>query len=337
MSRHVTHAIRLTSCAGFATAILCLGSLATQSPAVEPKKPKPAQISSEGDGDSVIGPDYTKAPEMNAKDGVPKGDIKEFKMLSSDSKLYPGIKGPYERKVWVYIPKQYVAGTPAPFIIVQDGGGYVGRMRTALDNLIAEKRVPAMIAIMIDSGGGDSKGSERGHEYDAVSGKYSDFIETEVLPKVATDYKLTFTKDPEGRATMGCSSGAACAFTMAWFHPELYHRVLSYSGTYVAQEWPDNPASPHGAWEYHLNFIPKSDPKPLRVYLHVSEKDNGWDRTTGYHNWVQANIQMAATMKAKGYHYRYEFAKNAGHCDGKVIEQTLPSALEWLWRGYQAK
>lgn len=325
--RIATHAI--------AAAICMVGTIA-QISAVEPKK-KPAAISSEGDGDFIIGPDYTKAPEMNAKDGVAKGDVKEFKMLSADSKLYPGIQGAYERKVWVYIPKQYVAGTPAPFIIVQDGEGYVGRMRTALDNLIFEKRVPTMIAIMIDSGGSDGKGSQRGHEYDAVSAKYSEFIETEVLPRVAKDYKLTFTKDPEGRATMGCSSGAACAFTMAWFRPDLYRRVLSYSGTYVAQESPDNPASPHGAWEYHLNFIPKSEPKPLRVYLHVGDHDNGWDRTTGYHNWVQANIQMAAAMKAKGYHYRYEFAKNSGHCDGKVIEQTLPSALEWLWRGYPSK
>jgi enterochelin esterase family protein len=334
-----THSHPLTSLALRGMAVLWVACVATQLGAAEPKK-KPGKepaISSEGDGDFIIGPDYAKAPEMNAKDNVPKGTVSDFKMLSAESRLYPGLTGSYERRVWVYVPKQYVPGTPAPFIIVQDGGGYVGRMRAALDNLIFEKRVPAMVAIMIDSGGGDSKGSERGLEYDAVSGKYSDFIETEVLPKVAADYKLTFTKDPEGRATMGGSSGAACAFTMAWFHPERYRRVLSYSGTYVAQESPDNPASPHGAWEYHATFIPMSDPKPLRVYLHVGDHDNGWDRTTGYHNWVKANNQMAAALKAKGYHYRYEFAKNSGHVDNKVIEQTLPSALEWLWRGYQAK
>jgi len=310
-------------------AVLALASL----DAGEAKAP----VSSDGDGDFVIGPTYTKAPEMTRKDSAPKGVVHEFKMRSTDSKIYPGIKGAYERKVSVYVPKQLVAGTPAPFIVVQDGGGYVGRMRTALDNLIAAGRVPAMVAVMIDSGGGDSKGSQRGHEYDAVSEKYSTFIETEVLPKITADYQITFTKDPEGRATMGGSSGAACAFTMAWFRPDLYRRVLSYSGTYVAQEWPDNPASPHGAWEYHATFIPKTEPKPLRIYLHVGDHDNGWDKTGGYHNWVRANNAMAAALKAKGYHYRYEFAKSSGHVDGKVIDQTLPEALVWLWRGYQSK
>jgi len=48
--------------------------------------------------------------------------------------------------------------------------------------------------------------------------------------------------------TMGGSSGAACAFTMAWYHPEWYHRVLSYSGTFVNQQSPLDKATPHGAW-----------------------------------------------------------------------------------------
>jgi Tfp pilus assembly protein PilF len=32
---------------------------------------------------------------------------------------------------------------------------------------------------------------------------------------------------------------------------------------------------------------------------------------------------MAAALKAKGYHYNYVFAKNAGHTDGKVTRQAL--------------
>ncbi len=305
--------------------------------AVDAKKP-PA-VSSEGDGDVVIGPDYTKAPEMNGRNDGNKGATHDFTMKSSDSKIYPGLNGAYSRRVTIYIPKQYVPGTPAPFMVVQDGGGYVGRLSTALDNLIFARQVPVMLAVFIDSGGGDSKGSERGLEYDTVTdSKYTAFVETEVLPKIAADYKVAFTKDPEGRATMGGSSGAACAFTMAWFHPDLYRRVLSYSGTYVAQESPDNPKSPHGAWEYHEHFIPMSPVKPLRIWLQVGENDNGAGRPENtYHNWPMANERMAAVLKAKGYHYRYEFCKGAGHVDGRVIDQTLPEALVWLWRGYQVK
>jgi enterochelin esterase family protein len=292
----------------------------------------------QGDGDFKIGPNYKNAPELAVKEAVPKGAVHEFTMNSEESKIYPGIKGPYKRKVCVYIPAQYVAGTAAPFIIVQDGMGYKDKLLPVLDSMIADKRLPAMIAILINSGGGDAQGSERGLEYDTVSDRYATFVEKEVLPKIAKDYSVKFTSDPDGRATMGGSSGGAAAFTMGWFRPDLYHRILTYSGTYVNQQSPLNPESPHGAWEYHEHWIARSEPKPLRIWLEVGENDNGSKKSEeSLHNWVLANNRMAAALKAKGYHYRYEFAEGAGHVDGKVVRQTLPEALEWLWRGYGGK
>jgi enterochelin esterase-like enzyme len=291
--------------------------------------------------ETTIGPTYMDAPEMTVRDDVPKGTIHEFVMKSTDSKIYPGIAKnqpgtvPYERKVAVYVPKQYVPGTPAPVLVVQDGMWYMNTVPKVLDNLIHQRRVPAMIAVLIHNGGGDAQGSQRGLEYDTVSETYATFIENEVLPKIAKDYNITFTKDPEGRATMGGSSGGAAAFTMAWFRPDLFRRVLTYSGTYVNQQSPRNPASPHGAWEYHEHFIPESPRKPLRIWLEVSENDNGSKLDeASLHNWVMANQRMAAALKAKGYAYRYVFAQAAGHTDGRVTRQTLPAALEWLWQGY---
>ena len=314
--------------------------------------PSPAQTK---DGvEFIIGPDYTWAPEVKVRDDVPKGAVHEFTMNSEDSKIYPGIargqKGvvPYKRHVTVYVPAGYVPGTPSPFIVGQDEN-YRDFMPTVLDNMIHDQRIPAMIAVMIKSGGGDSLGSERGLEYDTVSGLYAQFIETEVLPLIEKDYHVKFTKDPDARATLGGSSGAAAAFTMAWFRPDLYHRVLSYSGTFVNQQSPLNfdapreqwiyqPDSPRGAWEYHAKFIPESPRKPIRIWLHVSEQDNGYNRDeASLHNWVMANERMAAALKAKGYAYRYVFAKEAGHTDSRVIRQTLPGALEWLWADYKPK
>jgi enterochelin esterase-like enzyme len=302
---------------------------------------EPSKADTLADGNFTIGPDYANAPELTVKDDVPKGTVTQFVMDSQDSKIYPGIARrqpgvvPYKRKVWVYVPKQYEANSAVPFIIAQDGGGYVKTLIPALDTLIHEKRVPVMAAILIDSGGGDAQGSQRGLEYDTVSGLYAEFVEKEVLPRASKEANVTFTKDPEGRATMGGSSGGAAAFSMAWFRPDLYHRVLTYSGTYVNQQSPRNPESPHGAWEYHENLIPKSEAKPIRVWLEVSENDNGSKRDeASLHNWVMANERMAAVLKAKGYHYRYVFAKAAGHTDGKVTRQTLPEALGWLWQGY---
>lgn len=288
--------------------------------------------------DFVIGPDYTNAPETRAHPEVPKGAVYHFVLNSADSKFYPGLNGPYHRDVYVYVPKQYVKGTDAPFIVAQDGKGYTNRLPVVLDNLIAGHRVPVMVAVMIQNGGGDGRGSERGLEYDTVSGKYAEFVEREVLPEVENRCHVTLTQDSNGRATMGGSSGAACAFTMAWFHPDLYRRVLSYSGTLVNQQSPFNPASPHGAWEYHEHLIPQNEKKPIRIWMEVGERDLGSDRDeASLHNWVLANRRMAAVLKAKSYDYEFFFARGAGHVDRRVVGQTLPGALEWLWAGYPIK
>jgi enterochelin esterase-like enzyme len=324
-------------------AALVTGIAAAEAPPIDFTKFKPWTPGAD-EGEYVLGPPYANAPELTPRENVPKGKVTRFTMNSTDSKIYPGISKtapgavvPYQRRVTVYVPSQYVAGTPAPFLVSQDSMG-AGILPTILDNMIADHRLPAMIAVMIDSGGGDAQGSERGLEYDTVSGKYAEFIETEVLPRVAQECHVAFTRDPDGRMTMGGSSGGACACTMAWFHPELYHRVLSYSGTFVNQQSPLNPESPHGAWEYHEHLIPQSVTKPLRIWLHVGEMDLRYrDDEATLHNWVMANQRMAAALKAKGYHYQFVLARDSGHVDGRVVRQTLPQALEWVWRGYRAR
>jgi enterochelin esterase family protein len=189
---------------------------------------------------------------------------------------------------------------------------------------------------MIANGGGDAQGSERGLEYDTMSGKFAEFIQAEVLPLVEKNCHVTLTNDPDGRATMGGSSGGSAALIMAWYHPEWYHRVITYSGTYVNQQWPFNPETPGGAWEFHHQLIPQSAAKPIRLWMEVGDRDlyNPNVMRDGMHDWVEANHRMAAVLKAKGYHYQYVFAVNAGHTDRNVRGQTLPEALEWVWRGY---
>jgi iron(III)-enterobactin esterase len=310
------------------------------------------------DGNFVIGPTHDPAPEMTKQEGVPQGTVVEFTMNSADSKIYPGIAreadtfgtadptdpaklivttshaAPYTRRVAVYIPKQYVPGTVAPFIVGADGPDRA--LFTALDNLIAQHRVPVMIAISISNGGGDAQGSERGLEYDTMSGRYAEFVEKEVLPLVETQYNVKLTRDPDGRATMGGSSGGSCALIMAWYRTDLYHRVLTYSGTYVNQQWPPNAETPGGAWEFHEHLIPNSAVKPLRIWMEVGDRDllNPNVMRDNMHDWVVANEDMAKVLAAKGYHYQFVFARNAGHTDRAVKQQTLPEALEYVWQGY---
>src|SRR6202035_4874052 len=143
---------------------------------------------------------------MTAQEGVPQGTVYDFTVESKDSKFYPGIvrepntvgtpdpddpakfrvptshPAPYTRRVTVYVPKQYVPGTVAPFIVGADGPDPT--LFAALDGLIAEHKVPVMIAISISNGSGDAQGSERGLEYDTMSGRYAEWVEQEVLPLV---------------------------------------------------------------------------------------------------------------------------------------------------------
>jgi len=312
----------------------------------------------DADGNFIIGPTHNRAPEMTVQTNVPQGTVYDFTMSSADSKIYPGIArepgtfgtvdptdpaklvvttshpAPYTRHVSVYVPKQYVPGTVAPFIVGADGPDRA--LFTALDNLIAEHRVPVMIAISIGNGSGDAQGSERGLEYDTMSGVYAEFVEQEVLPLVEKQCHVNLTKDPDGRATMGGSSGGSCALIMAWYHPDLYHRVLTYSGTYVNQQWPHDAGTPHGAWEFHEHLIPNSPAKPLRIWMEVGDRDlfNPNIMRDNMHDWVLANENMARVLAAKGYHYQFIFARNAGHVDGRVKQQTLAEALEWLWHDY---
>jgi iron(III)-enterobactin esterase len=300
----------------------------------------PAWTPGDGDGDYSIARPFTKASELMPRDAVPKGRVESFLMNAADSKFYPdtGLRGATPtRKVTVYIPSQYVPDTAAPFIVTADAYGASGnQLPTILDNMIADHRLPVMIAVMIKDGGGDGGGSERGLEYDTVSAKNCEFIEAEVLPRVEKDYGVTLTKDPDGRAAYGGSSGGAAAFTMAWFHPELYHRVLIYSGTFVNQH-PDADY-PHGAWEYPTHLVPENPAKPIRIWMEVGEHDNGATNTAAaFHNWRIANERMAAALKAKGYHYQFIYAKGGGHVDGGAVRQTLPEALEYVWQGYPIK
>ena len=226
------------------------------------------------DGDVQIGPKYVAAPETKEVPGIPRGSLQHFTMDSSTSEIYPKDRdgNPFKRDVWVYIPSQYKPGTDAGLLVVQDGGGYRDVVSHSLDNLIAQQRLPVIVAVLINPG----PKKERSFEYDTVSGDYCDFIDKEVLPKVEADYHVKFSGDPDERATMGGSSGGAAALTMGWFHPERYHLLLTYSGSFTKlHPTTDNP---HGAWDYHERLIAATDSKPLRIYLEVGDNDIGAKR-----------------------------------------------------------
>lgn len=292
----------------------------------------------EGDGDFDLKAPYEPAPDTVPSDKVPQGTVTELTLDSSESAIFPGAYPtgePFSRAAAVYVPKQYVAGSAAPFMVVQDGVTfYQSTMVPVLDNLIAAGELPAMVAIFVEPGpDGGTPDGERSYEYDSVSEKYVDFVETELLPKVEAAAGVTLTKDPEGRGAMGGSSGGAAAFTMGWLRPDSFRRILTYSGSFCDLQ--PTPEHPHGAWEYHESLIAAAAPKPLRIALSASENDLNWNTDTDtMRDWVAANRAMAAALAAKGYHYRFVYAAGAEHVDWNMLQTTLPDTLRWLWKGY---
>jgi enterochelin esterase family protein len=265
-----------------------------------------ADPGSEGDGNVTMTGPYDYPPEATLQPGVTAGKLIDVPVVG---KIFAG------RTVQVYVPNGYVDKTPAPFIVLQDGPSYVTRFKlpTVLDNMIAKKQLPLMLAIFVPNGGA----AKRSVEYDTLSDAYVRFVLEEILPAVEAMAPVKLTTDPEGRAAGGHSSGGIAAFSMGWYQPDQFRRILSNSGSFVSIRGGDK-------YPEVVKSMPK---KPLRVYMSVGTKDNESPR------WQRGNENMAAALKAQGYHYRFMLQMDGTHAQ-TFPAANLPEALLWLWRGY---
>jgi enterochelin esterase-like enzyme len=257
---------------------------------------------------------YTDPPELAEKAGVPKGKLTQQKPWESN--IFPKTK----RDWWVYVPAQYKDDQPACVMVFQDGRGYTGLVPTVFDNLIAKGEMPVTVAIFINPG----SGRQRSVEYDTLSDRYARFLLEEILPDVEKTVKLRH--DPESRAIAGISSGAICAWTVAWERPNEFRKVLSWVGSFT------NIASGESRREGGHNYealIRKTPKKPIRAFL----KDGANDLDNANGNWPLANQQMAKALEFAKYDYKFVFG-NGFHSNrhGRAI---LPDSLRWLWRDYK--
>jgi gluconolactonase len=263
--------------------------------------------------------DYALGPDSQEQAGVPKGAVQEFSW--KESKVYPGT----ERQCWIYLPAPFDPAREYPLIVFQDGGGAVnpkGQFRSTivLDNLIHKGEIPPMVALFINPGNvpavtSAGKGrSTRSFEYDTPDGTYAKFLIDEMLPEVGKHAKISPL--PENRAVVGISSGGICAFSVAWFRPEAFRKVITGIGSFTNIRG--------GVW--YPAAIRKTDRKPLRVFLQEGEKD--LDNVHG--NWPLSNHDLVAALAFAGYDHKAVFGTE-GH-GGKHLGAILPDALRWLWR-----
>jgi len=277
---------------------------------------------------STAADDYVLGPDSQPQPGVPKGVV--TRLTLPPGKFFPGTPHNYA----VYVPAQYDASKPTPFMIYLDGLGALGngmRLPVVFDNLIAKHDLPPMIGIFVDPGVLPATGDvqnrfERVFEYDSLSDRFSRFLLEELIPEVAKHYNLS--TDPNDHGLSGNSTGAVGAFVAAWNRPDQFRRVLSFIGTYVAMKGADSfPA-----------LIRKTEPKPIRIFLQDGKNDHlvpAEPFGTFYAgSWPINNQVMYEAFEFSGYDVKLEIG-TGGH-DGKQTGAIMPDALRWLWRGYPA-
>ena len=266
-------------------------------------------------------------PDSYPKPGVPEGKISE--KLIHTSKIYPGMVSEY----WIYVPAGYDPETPLPLMVWQDGYALAPRMGpmrlpVVTDNLIEQKRIPPMIHVMISPGVVGEK-KLRGIEYDTVDGTYARFLLEEILPEVSAKYNIR--KDAYSRAIAGMSSGAICAFNVAWLRTDQFSRFASYIGSWAAYGWrygqPDPKDNIDGGNVYPFK-VRKEPRRNIRVWL----DDGAEDMENKEGSWPLQNIQMANSLKLAGYDFRFHFGPGVHSLSS--AGSSLPEALAWLWRDY---
>lgn len=264
-------------------------------------------------------PTYHHGPDSQRQAGVPQGTIAHFQHTS---KIFPDIRRDY----WVYVPQQYDAASPAALMVFQDGERYMkedGEFRVPIvfDNLIHKGEMPITIGVFINPGHyGEPavtlpyRASNRSVEYDTLSDKYARLLIDEILPEVHAQWNIT--SDPDQRAIGGLSSGAICAFTVAWERPDSFRKVLSHIGSF---------ADIRGGHNYP-SYIRQHTIRPIRIFL----QDGTNDLNNDWGNWWLGNLQMVSALEYRGYDYK--FVEGTGAHDGEHGGAILPDSLRWLWR-----
>jgi gluconolactonase len=270
---------------------------------------------------------YALGPDSLPQPGVPKGSVAKYQL--PPGKFYPGTPHDYS----IYVPAQYDAAKPAPFMIFFDGNGSINGGEHApavFDNLIARHELPPLIGIFIDPGMLPTVSAEaqnryeRVFEYDSLSDRYASFLIEELIPAVARKYNLSH--DPNDRGLVGTSTGAVCAFAAAWNRPDQFRRVVSFIGTYVAMKGAD--ALPA--------LIRKTEPKPIRIFLQDGKNDHivaAEPFGTFYAgSWPINNQVMFEAFESAGYDVKLTIG-DGGH-DKRQGSAIMPDVLRWLWRDY---
>jgi enterochelin esterase family protein len=266
---------------------------------------------------------YHLGPDSQRKEGVAKGVVTKYEW---QSKLYNNF-----REYYVYVPAQYDSTKPAALMVFQDGHAYVNdsgdfRVPIVYDNLIYQKKLPITICLFVNPGHNTKdypesrfRASNRADEYDVLDDRYTTMLMDEIIPELKKKYNIS--NDPKMHGIGGLSSGAICAFTAAWEHPEYFHKILSQIGSYTNIRGGNN----------YPSIIRKHKKKEIKIFM----QDGSNDLNNEHGDWWLANLEMESALKFKGYEFKFE--KGSGTHSGKHGGAILPESLIWLWSDIKIK
>ncbi len=274
-------------------------------------------------------PAYT--PDSYEQTGVPQGEL-SAKMVHVSTSVYPGMETNY----WVYLPAQYDPSTPAALMVWQDGHLLIGRndericilcpglvrILEVTDNLTHRGEIPVIAHLFVQPGTLDGE-VMRSVQYDSLTDRYPRFLLEELLPEVYAKYNIR--RDGYSHAIQGQSSGGIAAFNAAWHFPDQFSRVAVQHGTFTAVAFRNGEPE---AGHVYPTLVRRAERKNLRVWLSHGTEDyeNEWG------SWPTQNLQMANSLKFRGYDFRYTLGNGSHHA--AIWAAKLPEALRWLWRDY---
>ena len=241
------------------------------------------------------------------------------------SAVYPGTVHTFQ----VYVPEQYDGKRPAALYVGLDG--VLCHAPQVMDSLIAAKKMPVTIGVFLQPGiinadDGTVLRYNRSYEFDSTTGNLADFLENVVLPKVEQmttegGKPIRLSRRAQDRMIFGLSSGGIAAFNAAWHRPDLFGKVFTGVGTFVAMRGGNDLQA----------LVRKTEPLPLRVFIQDGSNDV-WNGLFGH--WYEANQLMASALEFAGYDVQCDWS-DGGH-NVKRSTEIFPQVMEWMWRDWPA-
>ena len=233
-------------------------------------------------------PESPAQPFIQPRTAIPAGTVHHYRAASAELNN--------ERDYWVYLPPAYSENAgPYPVAIFLDGQIYNSDIPTPfiLDNLLAEGRIPPLVAVFISSIDEQVRMEEL-----SGSSKFLQFVTDEVLGLVRERYRVT--ADPDRTIVAGFSLGGFSAIYFGLTRPDVYGNILSQSGSFWLSQ-PDTEQRPEGM----SRLFEKAERLPLRIFMEAGLMESEVIFPGTNTSLLDANRRLREVLQRKGYPLHY--------------------------------